>query len=81
MEIFLPRVEDGDLQFSVLKRSKLNDEGRLIGIDNNNTILDTRLYEVYYLGVTTEEMTGNIISEIFSHRYTGKEIFSYFFMK
>jgi hypothetical protein len=63
MELSLPRGQDDTMEFArVLKRKKDND-GNLIGIANDNPILDSRVYIVEWSDGRTEELMANIIVE------------------
>ena len=63
MEIGLPRGPDDSLHSATVKRRAVDDEGKPIGVANNNPLLDSRQYEVEYLDGTTETLTANVIAE------------------
>ena len=62
MELGLHRGEEG-IHHARVKRRAVDDEGRPLGIANNNPLLDSRQYEVQYLDGGTEILTANIIAE------------------
>ena len=62
MEIALPRSEDGQLHAAHVKRRAIDQDGRPIGVANDNPMLDTRRYVVQYLDGTTETLTANTIA-------------------
>jgi hypothetical protein len=47
----------------IVKRCKIDEDGKSIGTANNNPILDTRLYEVEFIDGTIESITANAIAE------------------
>ena len=49
MEIWLPGRDDDGLVQATVKIRKLDDEGKVVGIMNNNPLLDTRAYEVEFM--------------------------------
>ena len=59
MEIGLPDIEDGDLQFYVVDRREINYKVQTMGKVNKNTTLDTQLYEVEFIDITTDEIIAN----------------------
>ena len=61
MELGLPRKDDDWLMHEIVKRRKLDDEGNSVVNINNNPLLDTRAYEVYFSDDTTEILTASII--------------------
>ena len=63
MDIGLPRKYDDGLMHAIVKRRKLDDEGKDVGNMNNNPLLDTRAYEVEFSDSTTEFLTANIIAK------------------
>ena len=63
MEPGLPRKDDDGLMHVIVKRLKLDDEGKYDRKMNNNPLLDTRAYEVWFADDTTEVLTANTISE------------------
>jgi len=63
MELGLPRGDDGELVHAIVKRRKLDDNGNLIGIANNNPLMDSRLYEIEFLDGTMEAVSANVIAE------------------
>ena len=62
MELGLNRGEDG-LHLARVKRRALDDEGKPLGVPNNNPILDSRQYEVEFIDGHIEILTANIIAE------------------
>ena len=48
---------------AIVKRSKLDYEGKDVGNMNNNPLLDTRSYKVEFSDCTTEVISANIIAE------------------
>ena len=54
---------NGDVQQANVKRRVVDDEGKPVGIANDNPILDLRQYEVAFLDGETEIMTANLIAE------------------
>ena len=63
MEIGLPRGDDNQLMHAIVKKRKIDENGKSIGAANNNPILDTRLYEVEFIDGTIEAITANTIAE------------------
>ena len=63
MKLGLLRREDGGLMHAIVKRRKLDYEGKIVGIMNNNSLLDTRAYEVEFYDSTTKFLPANIVSE------------------
>ena len=57
MELVLPRKDDDGLMQPIVKRRKLDYEGRSVGNMNNNPMLDNREYEVGFSYGTTEVLT------------------------
>ena len=55
-------VGDGYMRATVKKRKK-DEEGKPIGMGNNDPVMDTRLYEVEYSDGTLKEIQGNIIAK------------------
>ena len=49
MEIWLPGRDDDGLVQATVKIRKLDYEGKVVGIMNNNPLLDTRAYEVEFM--------------------------------
>ena len=62
MELGIQREEEG-IHHARVKRRALDNEGKPIGVANNNPILDSRLYEVEYIDGRIETLTANIIAE------------------
>ena len=63
MELGLPREYDDRLMHLIVKRRKMDDEGKAVGNMNNNPLLDTWAYEVEFADGTTEVITANIIAD------------------
>ena len=63
MELGLPIKDDDGLMHAIVKRRKLDDEGKDVVNMNNIPLLDTRAYKVDFSDSTTEVLTANIISE------------------
>ena len=63
MELGLPRGEDGEIQHATVKRRAVDHLGQPIGIAHSNPIMDTRMYDIEYLGGTIETVTANLIAE------------------
>ena len=63
MELGLSIKDDDGLMHAIVKKHKIDDEGKNVGNMNNNPLLDTRAYEVELSDGTTEALTDNIISE------------------
>ena len=63
MEIGLPSKDYNGLMHTLVKRRKLDGEGKAVGNMNNNKLLDTREYGVEFADGTTKVLTANIISE------------------
>ena len=63
MEIGLQRDGDDQSQFAKVTKEVLDDEGKPLGIGNDNPFLDGRMYEVKYLDSTTEVLAANTIAE------------------
>lgn len=63
MEVGLPRGPDGQLQKAVVKKRIVDENGRPVGIANNNQLLDTRQYEVEYEDGGTEILAANYLAE------------------
>ena len=63
MELGLPRKYDDGLMHTIVKRRKLDDEGKSFGKMNNNPMIDTRAYEVGFYDGTNQLITANIIAE------------------
>ena len=63
MELGLPRRDDDGLMHAIVKRRKINDEGKAVRTMNNNPLIDTRAYEVEFDDGITEFLTANIIAE------------------
>ena len=63
MELGLPRKDDDGLMYAIVKRRKLDDEGKAVGNMNNNPLLDTIAYEVDFADDTIEVLTGNSIAD------------------
>ena len=62
MELGLQREYDDRLMHAIVKRHKLDDEGRDVGTMKNNPMIDTRVYEVEFADGATEVLTDNIIA-------------------
>ena len=54
MELGLPRKDDDRLMHAIVKRRKLDDEGKTVGNMNNNPLLDTRTYKADFSDGRTE---------------------------
>lgn len=63
MEIGLPRGADDELQHAHVKKRVVDDDGKPVGVANNNPLLDSRMYEVEFLDGSTETLAANIIAE------------------
>ena len=63
MALGLPRKYDDGLMHAIVKRRKLDNEGKAVGKMNTNPLLDTRAYEVDFYDGTIEVLTANIVSE------------------
>ena len=50
-------------EYDTVKRRRIGKYGRLVGTANNNTLLDTRKYEVQYDGENIEYLTANMVDE------------------
>ena len=48
---------------ALVKRRKLDNDGKKIGTEHSNPFIDTRGYEVEFIDGTTETLTANIIVE------------------
>ena len=55
--------QSGTLQKGVVKRRKVDDGGRPIGIRNSNPMLDTREYEVKFPDGSVDVLSANIVAE------------------
>ena len=62
MELGLPIKDDYGLMRAIVKRHKLDDEGKNIRNLNYNPLLDTIVYEVEFSDGTTEVITASIIA-------------------
>ena len=66
MEIALDQGEEQP-EYARVKKQLKDNQGRPIGIESENTIINTRMYEVKYQDVHTVALAANIIAEnIFS---------------
>ena len=63
MESGLPQGSDDALMHAMVKKSKLDDDGKPICKELINTLIDTREYEVEFIDGTTETLTANIIDK------------------
>lgn len=63
MRITMKRSRDGKPLAARVKEQAKDDEGRPIGVPNNNPMLDSRQYVVEYIDGETEVVTANIIAE------------------
>ena len=63
MELGMPRGPDGELQHATVKKRAIDIDGRPIGIEDKNPLLDSRKYVVEYIDGTTEVISANIIAE------------------
>ena len=63
MELGLPRKDDDWLMHEIVKKHKLDDEGKAVVNINNNPLVCTRAYEVQFSDSMNEVLTANIISE------------------
>ena len=61
MDLGLPGKDDNGLMHKIVKRLKLNNEGKDVGNMNNNPLIDTRSYKVEFAYGKTEVITANII--------------------
>ena len=62
MELGLPRKDDDWLMHAIVKRRKMDDEGKAVVNMNNNPLIDNRTYEVQFSDSTTEVLTDSIIA-------------------
>ena len=63
MELGLPRGDDDHITHATVKRRKLDEKGTQVGTENNNLLLDTRVYEVEFIDGTMEALAANVIAE------------------
>ena len=63
MDLGLPGKDDNGLMHKIVKRLKLNNEGKDVVNMNNNPLLGTRPQEVEFANGLTEFLTANIIAE------------------
>ena len=63
MELGMNRGEEEGIKFARVKRRAVDKDGKPIGIPRNNTILDSRQYEIQYADGNTAVLTANIIAE------------------
>ena len=63
MELGFRRGDDAEIHFAKVKRRAVDEDGKPVGIPNNNPLLDQRLYEVEFLDGHIENLTANIIAE------------------
>ena len=63
MELSLPRDDEGP-EFSRVTKSLRDNEGILIGIANDNPLLDSRIYEVEYNDGHKASLSANSIVQI-----------------
>ena len=63
MKLGIVRGPDGDVQQAHVKKRVVDDEGRPMGVANDNPILDLRQYEVEFLDGETKILTANLIAE------------------
>ena len=61
MELGLQRKDYDGLIHAIVKRRKLDDEGKDVGNINNKPMIDTRSYKVEFAYGKTEVLTANII--------------------
>ena len=47
---------------SLVKRSNIDDDGKSIGKEHSNPLIDTIAYTFEFVDVTTETLTANIIA-------------------
>ena len=47
----------------MVKQRKFDDDGKKIGTEHINPLIDARAYEVEFIDSNTETLTSNIISE------------------
>lgn len=62
MELALPRGTD-EMERARVKKRMRDEDGNPIGVQNDNPILDTRMFEVEFQDGTTAAMSANAISE------------------
>ena len=62
MKLRLPIKDDDGLIHTIVKRCKMDDEGKAVVTMINNQMLDTREYKVEFSDGTTEVITANIIA-------------------
>ena len=63
MELSLPRDDEGP-EFSRVTKSLRDNEGILIGIANDNPLLDSRIYEVEYNNGHKTSLSANSIVQV-----------------
>lgn len=63
MEIGLPRGPDDSLHSAKVKKQAVDNEGKPVGVANNNPLLHLPQYEVEYLDGTTEILAANVIAK------------------
>ena len=63
MEVGMPRGLDGEVQHARVKRRAIDKDGHPLGVETNNPITDTRLYDIEYLDGTIETLAANVLAE------------------
>ena len=63
MKLGIVRGPDNDVQQAHVKKRVVNDEGKPLGIANDNSILDLRQYKVEFWDGEVEIMTANLTTE------------------
>ena len=63
MELGLPWGSDNELVHALVKRRKLNNDGKPIGTEQNNLLINTIAYRVEFIDDTTETLTAAIIAK------------------
>ena len=68
-ELGINKGDEEGLNFARVKKRAVYEDGKPIVKPSNNTILDSRKYEVEYAYVNTAIMAANIIEETSWHKY------------
>ena len=63
MEVGLPRGADNQLYHARVKRRAVDKDGELVGVESENPLTDTRVYEVEFLDGSEETLSANVIAE------------------
>ena len=63
MELGIHRGDEADVEHAVVKKRRVDEEGKPIGISNKNPLLDTAQYEVEFSNGDIEIMMANTIAE------------------